>query len=81
MNSLISTVFDDLVVLLRKFFFQLLVVEGVLHREAIVFKLVLGVNFFPELLIFVFKLFTFMNHLFDFFFRKATSIVSDCNFL
>jgi hypothetical protein len=32
-------------------------------------------------LIFVFKLFSFLNHLFDIFFRKATSIISDCDFL
>jgi len=47
LHSFVSGVFDDLLVLVREFVFQFLVVKGVFDCEAVVLKLILCVNFLP----------------------------------
>jgi len=72
-------VFDGLLVLVRELVLELLLVEGVLHLEAVVLKLVLGLDLSLDLVVLVLVFLGVTHHLVDFLLGKSTLIVGDGN--
>jgi len=72
-------VLNGLLVLVRELVLELLLVEGVLHLEAVVFKLVLGLNLLLDLGVLFLVFLGITDHLVDFLLGKSTLVVGDGN--
>lgn len=76
-ETVLSHGLDLILVFFRVLLFNLLVCQGILELEAIRFQAISSVNPFFDFLIFIFELFSILNHLFDFFFRKSSLFIGD----
>jgi len=81
LQALGSSVLDDLLILLGEVCLELLLVQCVLHLEAVVLESVLGLNLLSDGVILSTEPVGIGDHLLDLLLRQTTLIISDCDLL
>ena len=63
LKSLCNSVLNGFFVLITELILYLIILECVLHLEAVIFKPILGINFLSELFVFILILLSVLHHL------------------
>mmetsp|Transcript_23351 Transcript_23351/g.17778 ORF Transcript_23351/g.17778 Transcript_23351/m.17778 type:complete len:267 (-) Transcript_23351:1160-1960(-) len=81
LDAFFGGLFNDLLVILSELILELLIIEGVLHLEAVVFQTILGFNSLLDLLIFTLVLFSFIHHSFNIILAQSSLFIGNGDFV